>query len=303
MRRMTRIIAAERAPEATAAQARRWGISIPERIDPNRPLVVLIHGLDADRNDCIPMGTLLRNAGYQVAYFSYPGDQPIEDSAAMCARSFELLHDRFPKIRVNVVCHSMGGLVAREYIEGPQYVGGVDRLIMVGTPNHGSNWAHMRTALSVQEHYYLRADPDWAWTWLITEGMGEAGDDLLPGSDFLKQLNDRPRRDGVKYTIVSGNKSGVDRVEADVVDSVSNWVPVRARTWWVFGHCYRGLQAVALHLREKTSDGDGPVSLKSAKLKGVTDVVVVPGDHKSLFLPDDANPPVAYGVVLNRLKS
>src|SRR5207253_10679591 len=31
MRRMTRIIAAERAPVATAAQARRWGLNIPEQ--------------------------------------------------------------------------------------------------------------------------------------------------------------------------------------------------------------------------------------------------------------------------------
>jgi pimeloyl-ACP methyl ester carboxylesterase len=302
MRRMARVIAAERAPAATAAQARHWGLVIADKINPKLPLVVLIHGVDADKNDCAPLGTMLRDAGYQVAYFSYPGDQPIEDSAAMLARSMRLLHEQFPTVRTDFVCHSMGGLVARRYIEGEEYKGGVHRLIMVGTPNHGSGWAHFRTALSVQEHYYLRADPEWAWTWLITEGMGEAGDDLLPGSDFLKDLNARPRREGVHYTIIAGNKSGVNRAEANVVDSVADWMPVRARRWWGFGHCYRGLVSVATHLREKTSDGDGPVSLKSAELKGVKDVVVLPGDHVSLFLPTASGPPMALAVIRERLK-
>lgn len=303
MRRMTRIIAAERAPVATAAQARRWGLSFPERVNPNKPLVVLVHGLDADLNDCVPLGLLLKREGYQIAYFSYPGDQPVRDSGALCARSFRELRERFPKLRVSFVCHSMGGLVVRDYVEGPDYAGGIDRLIMVGTPNGGSSWAHLRTALSVQEHYYLRADPDWNWTWLITEGMGEAGDDILPGSEFLKDLNARPRRPGVKYTIVAGNKSGVDAVEANVFDSVSHIIPARTRTWWLFGHCYRGLQSAANHYRNKTSDGDGPVPLKSAKLEGVDDFVVLPADHRMLFLPDDAAaPPAAWAVIHERLK-
>jgi hypothetical protein len=106
----------------------------------------------------------------------------------------------------------------------------------------------------------------------------------------------------VKYTIIAGNKSGVDRAEADVVDSVSNWVPVRARTWWVFGPCYRSLQSVATHLRDKTGDGDGPVLLKSAKLKGVSDLVILPADHRSLFLPDDGHPPAALSVIVQRLR-
>ena len=42
--------------------------------------------------------------------------------------------------KVNIIAHSMGGLTARYYIN---YLGGdkkVHKLIMLGTPNHGSNW-------------------------------------------------------------------------------------------------------------------------------------------------------------------
>jgi hypothetical protein len=106
----------------------------------------------------------------------------------------------------------------------------------------------------------------------------------------------------VRYTIIAGNKSGVDRVEANVVDSVAGWVPVRARGWWGFGHCYRGLVSVAEKLRDRTSTGDGPVALKSAKLKGVKDFVVLPADHVSLFIPTPAGPPVALGAIRERLK-
>jgi len=41
--------------------------------------------------------------------------------------------------KVDIVAHSMGGLVARSYIQGNSYRNDVDQLIMLGTPNHGSS--------------------------------------------------------------------------------------------------------------------------------------------------------------------
>jgi pimeloyl-ACP methyl ester carboxylesterase len=300
--RMTRLIAAEKYPLATATQARRWGLSLPQRVDRNRPLVVLVHGLDADRNDCVPMGELLCQNGWQVAYFSYPGDQPIEDSAALLARSMHDLFQRFPGIHVNIVAHSMGGLVARDYLERPEYVGFVDRLIMVAPPNHGSSWAHLRSVLSAQENYYLRRDePEWRWSWVITEGMGEAGSDLLPGSGFLTDLNARSRRAGVKYTIIAGNSSTVTEVEAALIESLGTCVPTFARTWWGFGYCYRGLHDKAERMRCEAGNSDGVVSLSSAALDGVSDLVVVHADHRALYLPDGKSAPAAWAVVKDRL--
>ncbi|MCM3288879.1 acetyltransferase [Paenibacillus sp. MER 180] len=40
--------------------------------------------------------------------------------------------------QVNLVCHSMGGLVARAYVQSGYYRNDVDQLIMLGTPNAGS---------------------------------------------------------------------------------------------------------------------------------------------------------------------
>ncbi|HSZ57942.1 MAG TPA: alpha/beta fold hydrolase [Tepidisphaeraceae bacterium] len=301
--RMTRIIAAEEYPAATAAQARRWGLALPGRVEPNRPLVVLIHGLDADRNDCVPMGELLRQLGWQVAYFSYPGDQPIDDSAALLARSMRDLRERFPQMRVDFVAHSMGGLIARDYVEGLEYAGGVDRLIMIAPPNHGSSWAHLRSALSVQKNFDLRRDDaDWRWSWLITEGMGEAGSDLLPGSEFLAELNARPRRAGVNYTIVAGNRSAVARVEADWIESLGSCVPAFARTWWGLRYCYRGLHDGAERMRTAAADTDGVVLVENVTIDGVKDFVILPADHRSLFLPEGGQAPAALPVVIDRLR-
>ena len=302
MKRSVRDFTAKHAPQATAAQARNWGLLLPERLDPTRPLVVLLHGLDAGRPDCLPIGRLLEQAGYQAAYFGYPGDQSIHDSSAFFAREMRALRQAYPTLTVDVVAHSMGGLVARDYVEGLAYAGGIDRLIMVAPPNHGSGWARLRILLSAQENYYLcRSDPNWHWTWLITEGLGEAGDDLLPGSAFLKQLNARPRREGVRYTIVAGNRSRVDLVEADWIECCSNVIPARARNWWGLRQCYQTMEQSARRHRTETGQTDGPVSLKSARLKGVSDFVVLPADHASLYLPIDQNTPASWDVIHNRL--
>jgi len=302
LRRLSRVWMAEQAPASTAAQAANWGLLLPAHIDTSRPLVVLIHGLDSDRSDCAPMGDLLQKSGQQVAYFSYPGDQPIPDSADLLARQLAGLRAKFPGISVDLLAHSMGGLVAREYVEGPDYAGGVDRLIMVAPPNGGSSWARMRTLLSAMENYHLRHDdPNWNWTWLVTEGMGEAGSELLPGSSFLTELNSRPRRAGVKYTIVAGNKSSVDRVAGNCADRLSGCIPARARNWWGVRTCYAKLNRTARSYHEQTGSSDGPVALASTRLAGVTDYVVLPADHVSLYLPVDGNLPLAWPVVKDRL--
>nr|WP_279288956.1 hypothetical protein [Anaerosolibacter carboniphilus] len=40
--------------------------------------------------------------------------------------------------KVDIICHSMGGLVSRTYVQGNNYQGDVDNLISIGTPNAGA---------------------------------------------------------------------------------------------------------------------------------------------------------------------
>lgn len=302
IRRAARAWAARAAPDAAAAQAARWGLRFPRPLDPSRRLVVLVHGLDCGIGNMMPLGDLLQSDGYQVAYFDYPDDQHIAGSTALFARHMTALRAAYPMLPVDVVAHSMGGLVARAYIEGDGYAGGVDHFIMLATPNRGSDWAACRFGLELQEQYsQWRHDPDWNWTWMITDGLGEAGGDLKPGSGFLERLNARPRREGVKYTIVAGNQHPASRFTANVLEKSSGMIRGRAANWWGFRQTKAVLHRGAEKMSNQTSDRDGPVKVSRAKLRGVDDFVVLPVDHASIFCAVNGQPPAAYAVVKDRL--
>src|SRR5438093_595157 len=83
--------------------------------------VGLLHGLDCSRSNWWAMSDLLSHEGYQVSYFTYPSDGPVEESVAMFTRQMRELRGNFPDMPVSIVAHSMGGLVARGYVEGGQY--------------------------------------------------------------------------------------------------------------------------------------------------------------------------------------
>ena len=300
--RAIRDYTAAAAPHATATQAASYGLFLPQRLDDRRPLVVLLHGLDCDRVNWSGMDRLLRGESYQVACFTYPSDQSIAESAALFGRKMRALRASHPRLPVNVLAYSMGGLVSRGYIEGPDYAGGVERLILVGAPNAGAGWSRLRGVLELQEHYHLwRHDPRWSPTWMITDGLGEAGRDLRPGSKFLKELNARPRRDGVKYTIVCGDQHPAGRVAADWLDCTASWVPNRASTWWGVRQGKQALTRRANKVRNKANSSDGAVKVERAKLPGVDDVVIVHADHAGLYIGTDHEPPAAWDTIRDRL--
>ena len=294
MSKAVRTFTAAAAPGATAAQAAEYGLFLPRAFDPARPLVVLVHGLDCDGANWDDMAALLSAEGHQVACFNYPSDQPVADSAALLGREMIALRRRFPAMPTDLLAHSMGCLVSRAYVEGPDYAGGVGRLVLVAPPNHGSDWARARLLLEADEHYHLwRHDPHWRPSWPITDGLGEAGRDLRPGSAFLKQLNARPRRAGVRYTIVAGSQTPTRRVTARCLDATSDSIGGRAASWWGLRQCKSKLSAAA--------DGDGPVKIASARLAGVDDFVIVSSDHAGLYFARGRTPPAAWDTVRDRL--
>lgn len=46
--------------------------------------------------------------------------------------------EKTKKEKVNIICHSMGGIVARAYIQSDYYENDVDKLVMIATPNSGT---------------------------------------------------------------------------------------------------------------------------------------------------------------------
>ena len=125
-----------------------FGIKRSDRRTPRRPdqrTVVLVHGYLANRSTLFPVAAYLRLRGVeQVLSFNYNATAGVEQ-AALGLREYLRRHVRGG--RIDLVCHSLGGLLARVYI---QELGGarrVDRCVTLGTPHRGtynSYWLNSR---------------------------------------------------------------------------------------------------------------------------------------------------------------
>ena len=287
-------------PEAAAEQQSRYGLFLPASFDQSRRLVLLIHGLNSGAGRWSDMAELLKEDGFQVAYFNYPNDQAISHSADRLTADLKQFHCKYPEATIDIVAHSLGSLVARSYVEGPEYVGGVDRFILLCPPNHGSRLTPLACLTEGYEHCILQQkDPNWSWTWAVSDGLGEGADEIRPHSEFLERLNDRPRRDGVTYTVVTGNRNSAQRYTADIVEATADHLPNR------FGGALveAAIDRATAKLRHRTGRSDGAVRVESALLEGVDDVVVLPADHTTIYCSRNGNPPVAWRTIRERLQN
>lgn len=113
----------------------------PARAPCARP-VVLVHGVLV--NDGVWFGfrrSLVREGVASVYTINYgPPHADIEHFAGQLATKIDAVCANTGASRVVLICHSMGGLVARTYLRRH---GGtrIERIITIGTPHHGSNLA------------------------------------------------------------------------------------------------------------------------------------------------------------------
>ncbi|MGD0139121.1 MAG: alpha/beta fold hydrolase [Tepidisphaeraceae bacterium] len=290
------------APEATARLNRRFGLHLPRVVDSQATLVVLIHGLDGSSGSCADLAELLRGDGFQTATFAYPSERPLEESAALFTRNMLALHERFPDLKVDLVAESMGGLIARRYVESAQYAGGVDHFILIAPPNSGSTWTKGSLALKliVNSARWMH-DPDWSPAWMITEGICQASADLRPDSTFLLELNSQPRRGQIRYTIIAGDRPAYYRFEAKFLEYCGDLADGRVAGWWGVGPARNAMESGRQWLLRQRAENDGPVALHSARLAGVSDFVALPADHLALYETVDGQQPAAWPIIHNRL--
>lgn len=136
--------------------------------------VVLVHGYLSNRSTLFPLAAYLRLRGIkQVLSFNYDSAAGV-DRAALALREYLRRHVRGG--RIDLVCHSLGGLVARVYL---QELGGarrVDRCITLGTPHRGTYGSY------------------WVWS--------RVGRELRPDSSLLSRLQ-ASRRNALGVQFVS----------------------------------------------------------------------------------------------------
>lgn len=304
----------------------RYGLTVVTKDEDRAPMstlpqnatqaVILIHGLDDPGWMWRDLTPYLLDAGYVVLRFEYPNDQPISESADLLARHLETLSTRGIK-QINIVAHSMGALVARDTLTRKAYYNGdgigseryptVDRLIMIGPPNHGSKLVWLRGIAEVREQLYRWIKGNGTLTNALTDGMGEAGRDLHPDSDFLRRLNARSNPSHTTYTIIAGRISPIDEQGLDKLiehikkisesDNSTDWL----RNWVREAEANKAKSMLAAAVRGL---GDGIVTLKSAKLEGVEDIVEVEANHISMIANVfSSKTPPAIGIIIDRLGS
>ena len=278
-------------PAQTAKIQASYGLdAFPATLTGKRPskdrtaVAVLVHGLDDPGKVWMNLAPVLADKGFKVWVLNYPNDQPVVESARFFLEELHTLRQRGVRT-VSVVAHSMGGLVAREMLTCPEwdYMGkvrrretpAIKRLIMVATPNHGSEMARIRMLSELRDQSVNLFKGEFHWLRWIIDGAGEAGIDLLPKSRFLETLNNRPHPQGIEMLIIAGIMSPWQANDLErLIDNLQPKLPKKMHPALI--SFKQGLQNINLEI------GDGLVTFASTRLKGVPHITVK-GTHLSII--------------------
>jgi len=154
---------------------------VPSRHAPVRSAdlhtVVFVHGLAANRASMFPLQGYLGWQGHRRQFsVSYPTTGSIESCAVQLKRRIDT---EIKGGRIDLVCHSMGGLVARFYLQQLDGARRVNRVVTLATPHMGTH----------------------ATAWMPLPLVRQ----MSPDSPFLRHLNSLPAPEGVAFTsIVAG---------------------------------------------------------------------------------------------------
>ncbi|PIZ51064.1 hypothetical protein COY27_04845 [Candidatus Woesearchaeota archaeon CG_4_10_14_0_2_um_filter_33_13] len=150
----------------------------------------------------------------------------IENYALRLREMIELIKKKTGQQKINLVAHSMGGLVAREYLDlfG---TGSVDKVIFVNTPHHGVSG-------KVEKYCSII-------------GASKECEDLSAGSIFLNRINSKPNPFGVElYNIRSKGCLMDNQQDGDGIVTFESAYLSGAEDFVISGKCIDSLQS-SLH--------------------------------------------------------
>lgn len=162
-----------------------------DQIREDQPPILLIHGFLGTRGSMYPLERRLNADGLCVFSFNLGtfNVRDIRRSAFLIHRKVEAILAQAPVKKIDIIGHSMGGLIGLYYVKK---LGGhekVRKLVMMGTPAQGT-WA--------------------ALAGVATLGLWSASSwQLLPRSHFLKELQAGPLPPDVQYYSISAARDWV----------------------------------------------------------------------------------------------
>ncbi len=267
-------------------------------------IVILIHGLDEPGLIWMNLAPVLVEKGFEVLIMTYPNDQPIRASTQFFLKEISSYFKGNTRA-VSIVAHSMGGLITRDLLTNPMFsydkkaqqgkVPKIERLIMVGTPNHGAELAQFRFFLEIRDQFHQFFQKDAHWLNFLLDGGGEAGIDLLPHSRFIKELNHRPPPENTQFDIIAGSVSPWSKEDIEaLVEKIQKNIPEGSHGAIALGDILFSMINII---------GDTLVSVDSAGLDQVP-LTIVPGSHLTMirnFSRDSTRIPPAVPVIVQKL--
>lgn len=151
----------------------------------------------------------LKKNGYEegknLFLFPYDWKRDNRDTANDLKQKITDIKNETGSEKVDIAAHSMGGLVAREYIEGDAYQSDVDQLVTLGTPHRGAPKAYLMweggefgTDLldSVLKHHFtIEAEHSgYSSLYEYIRGAVFSVKQLLPDYDYLFDLGSETMR-------------------------------------------------------------------------------------------------------------
>jgi len=242
----------------------------------SRPPILLIHGFTGDESTWDNLGNYLRGLKYETyarEYYQGPADEStIERQSQKIGFYIQKLREAYKsngilQTRVDIVAHSMGGLMSRYYINNMSKYGtkagivipydvklsreqlaaarqkspvnliDVRKLIMVGTPNHGAS--------------------------SIDELFGVLG---AVTSDYHQLANGQLRSDSEFFSILNAGESEGRHLDLNVQYALLYGIRKRSEFYPPDLLLYPWQTS-----QENFADDDGVVKISSAKLNGVKD--------------------------------
>jgi len=226
--------------------------------------VLMVHGLNSDVGDIVS-GLLYKELCKEyhvetIEYNAWSGLLKYTNGLGNINNYADFLHSEIDRVKsetgakkVDIVAHSMGGLISRWRIEEiPSGDADVGKLIMMGTPNHGA---------LISELPKFLAGINFAVIWDPSLAINQ----MNPGSEFLEKLNGRNLH---WYDVALNDILGFNLMEDSISDNTQYYVLASNNDLTLFSTPPKDLLEEYPELRLKTF-GDSVVPYYSAKIANI----------------------------------
>jgi len=184
--------------------------------------VILIHGIFRSSKSFDPFVQQLKDEGYLVVGFEYPSTRA---SMEETAKYLDQVIDSLQGIeQIDLVVHSMGGLLVRSYLQQKQVErdSRLRRLVMLGVPNQGARMANL-----LRKNWFFQVAYGPAGQQLVDDPAGYIAQLPAPDFEFAIIAGIRGTPEGWN-PLIPGDDDGTVSVAATRLPGAADFIEIPA---------------------------------------------------------------------------